>query len=106
MPEAEQRVLVTDDSPDVPNTTSDFFLQQVLARAAHVTAARRCELTDELIGQAFHNRAQWEPEIRLMDRIGSTFGMFSPRSLAELEQQTTTLPQVSEQLRTYARALE
>jgi len=102
MPEAEQRVLVTDDSPDVPNTTSDFFLEQVLARAAKRDGRPQLELTDELIGQAFHNRAQWEREIRLMDRIGSTFGMFSPRSLAELEQQTTTLPQVSKQLRTYA----
>ena len=38
-----------------------------------------------------------------MDRIGGTFGMFSPRSLSELELQTMMLPQVSEQLRTYAR---
>src|SRR5262249_14603112 len=34
MPEAERRLLVTDDSPDVPNTTSDFYLQQMLTRAA------------------------------------------------------------------------
>ena len=102
MPEAEQRVLVTDDSPDVPNTTSDFYLRQLLARAADHSGRSSAELTDELIGEAFRNRAQWEQQIRLMDRIGSTFGMFSPRSLTELDQQTTTLPQVSKQLRTYA----
>ena len=34
MPEAERRVLVSDDSPDVPNTTSDFYLQQLLAAQA------------------------------------------------------------------------
>jgi thiol-disulfide isomerase/thioredoxin len=102
LPEAEKRVLITDDSPDVPNTTSDFYLQQLLARAAQEAGRQPRELNDELIADAFRNRAQWEPEIRLMDRIGSTFGMFSPRSLAELDQQTTTLPQVSAQLRTYA----
>jgi len=102
MPEAHKRVLATDDSPDVPNTTSDFFLQQLLAREAEQSGRTQTEAADEMVGHAFHTRAQWEPEIRLMDRIGSTFGMFSPRSLSELDLQTRMLPQVSEQLRTYA----
>jgi thiol-disulfide isomerase/thioredoxin len=102
MPEAQMRVLVTDDSPDVPNTTSDFYLQQLLAAEAQRTQQTPTEVADRYINQAFRNRAQWEPEIRLLDRIGSTFGMFSPRSLSELDLQTRILPQVSEQLRTYA----
>jgi len=102
MPEAQMRVLVTDDSPDVPNTTSDFYLQQLLAAEAQRTNQTPTEVADRYINQAFRNRAQWEPEIRLLDRIGSTFGMFSPRSLSELDLQTRILPQVSEQLRTYA----
>jgi thiol-disulfide isomerase/thioredoxin len=102
LPEAENRVLATDDSPDVPNTTSDFLLEQLIAREAERTQQSPTIVSDELIAVAFKDRGQWEAEIRRLDRIGSTFGMFSPRSLAELEQQTTTLPQVSEQLRTYA----
>jgi thiol-disulfide isomerase/thioredoxin len=102
MPEAERRVLVTDDSPDVPNTTSDFFLQQILARDAARTGQSPDAVADQLIATAFRNRGQWEPEIRELDRIGATFGMFSPRSLSELELQTKMLPQVSDQLRTYA----
>lgn len=102
MPEAQQRVLVTDDSPDVPNTTSDFYLQQLLAADALQRHQTPTEVADAYINQAFRHRAQWEPEIRLLDRIGTTFGMFSPRSLAELDLQTRILPQVSEQLRTYA----
>lgn len=102
MPQAENRVLLTDDSPDVPNTSADFFLEQLIAAEATRTQRPPTAVADELIAFAFKNRGQWEPEIRLMDRIGATFGMFSPRSLAELEQQTTVLPQVSEQLRTYA----
>lgn len=103
MSEADVRVTVTDDSPDVPNTTSDFYLQQLLLREATQSGRKPTEVTDELVGSAFRVRAQWEPQIRLMDRIGGTFGMFSPRSLSELELQTMMLPQVSEQLRTYAR---
>jgi thiol-disulfide isomerase/thioredoxin len=103
MPEADRRVAVTDDSPDVPNTTSDFYLQQLLAREAAKSERQPIELTDELVGEAFRARAHWEPQIRQMDRIGGAFGMFSPRSLSELELQTMMLPRVSEQLRTYAR---
>lgn len=102
MPEAERRVLVSDDSPDVPNTTSDFFLQQLLAAQAQREGKPVTDVADAYINQAFRERARWEPEIRLLDRVGSTFGMFSPRSLGELDLQTRILPQVSDQLRTYA----
>lgn len=102
MPEAQQRVLVSDDTPDVPNTTSDFYLQQLLAADAQRQNQSPTDVADAYINQAFRDRARWEPEIRLLDRVGSTFGMFSPRSLAELDLQTRILPQVSEQLRTYA----
>jgi thiol-disulfide isomerase/thioredoxin len=102
MPEAQSRVLVTDDTPDVPNTTSDFYLQQLLDADAQRQGKTPTEVADAYINAAFRNRARWEPEIRLLDRVGSTFGMFSPRSLGELELQTRVLPQVSEQLRTYA----
>src|SRR5206468_9323884 len=48
--------------------------------------------------------AVWEPQIRLLDRIGQAFGIFSPRSLAELEDQATRLPQVTEQFQSYSNA--
>lgn len=102
MPEAAERVQITDDSPDVPHATSDFYLQQLVARAAAERGEDPQVVADELVGRAFRERARWEPEIRQMDRIGRTFGMFSPRSPSELELQTKMLPQVSAQLRTYA----
>jgi hypothetical protein len=102
MPEAERRVLVSDDSPDVPNTTSDFYLEQLLEADAKRQDKPFTQVADAYINEAFRDRARWEPEIRLLDRVGATFGMFSPRSLGELELQTRILPQVSEQLRTYA----
>ena len=102
LPEAHRRVLVTDDSPDVPNTTSDFYLQRLITRQAKAEERSPTAVADGYVATAFKNRAQWELEIRQLDRVGATFGMFSPRSLAELEQQTELLPQVSQQLRTYA----
>lgn len=100
--QAHRRVLVTDDSPDVPNTTVDFFLSGILDRAADAAGESHTEFADAMIADAWEHKGDWEPEIRLLDRIGQTFGFFSPRSLAELHQQAEILPAVSRQLRTYA----
>jgi len=99
-PEAEDRVLVTDDSPDVPNSTSDFFLEETLHEAAGSEDFN--SFVDSLLARAFVDRARWEPQIRLLDRIATTYGVFSPRSLAELEEKTEQLPELSDRLRTYA----
>jgi len=101
-PEAQRRVLVTDDTPDVPFTTSDFYLQRLLRNAAQTSGRDISPFTDELLAEAWRNRAAWEPDIRLLDRIGRTFGTFSPRSLAELDAQAKTLPELSSRLHTYA----
>ncbi len=101
-PEAERRVLVTDDTPDVPFVTSDFYLQHLLSDAAQSAKSDLSPFTDALLAEAWRNRAAWEPDIRLLDRIGHAFGTFSPRSLAELDAQTKTLPELSQRLRTYA----
>ncbi len=100
--EAHRRVLVTDDSPDVPHTSADFFLTRLLEAEAARRDVSLNALADELIAEAWTHKADWEPEIRLIDRIGQTFGTFSPRSLAELEKQSAVLPAVSAQLRTYS----
>jgi thiol-disulfide isomerase/thioredoxin len=100
--EAQRRVLVTDDTPDVPHTTTDFWLEQRLRAAASAEGRDFTSLVDGLLDQAWQDRGAWEPEIRLLDRIGHTFGSFSPRSLAELGQHAETLPEFSSRLATYA----
>jgi thiol-disulfide isomerase/thioredoxin len=100
--EAHLRTLVTDNSPDVPHTTADFYLDRLLERYAAAQELETTAVADELIATAWKHKGDWEPEIRLLDRIGQTFGFFSPRSLAELERQADALPAVSRQLRTYA----
>ncbi len=101
-PSAEQRVLVTDDSPDVPHASSDFFLAHLLEHQAATEGRELRPVVDELLAEAWRDRGAWEPEIRLLDRIGHTFGSFSPRSLAELDEQAKVLPEFSQRLSTYA----
>src|SRR5262249_52732090 len=94
----------TDRTPDVPIRTSDEFLTGLLARAAKAAGQEPTPFTDDLLREAWRDKASWEPEIRLLDRIGQAFGMFSPRSLGELEEQTKSLPDISSGLKDYSRA--
>ena len=108
--EANRRVLVTDDTPDVPHTSSDFFLDRLLHEKAQEAGEDPNRYIDELLAEAWKTRSAWEPDIRLLDRIGLAFGSFSARSLAELDEQSRTVPELSRQLDLYAqrwkRALE
>jgi thiol-disulfide isomerase/thioredoxin len=99
---AHRRSLVTDDTPDVPNTTRDFQLARWLRAEARDAGVKPEELVDRWMRQAWKDRASWEPEIRLLDQISHAFGLFSPRSLAEFEAEAEALPALSEQLDTYA----
>ncbi len=97
---AQEHVLVFDDSPDVPHVSSDVYLRRLLEE--HAAGRDLEEVADEYLEIAWRDRGEWEHDIRLLDRIGQAYGVFSPRSLAELRQQTDVLPKVSKQLSTYA----
>ena len=101
-PEANRRVLVTDSTPDVPHTSTDFFFNQLLHQKASQAGVDQSRYTDDLLAEAWQNRAAWEADIRLLDRIGLAFGSFSARSLAELDEQSRALPELSKQLDLYA----
>lgn len=102
LPEANRRVLVTDSTPDVPHTSSDFFLDRLLHTKAQETGEDPNRYIDDQLAEAWKNRSSLEPDIRLLDRIGLAFGSFSARSLAELDEQSRTLPELSKQLDLYA----
>ena len=105
-PEAHRRVLVTDQTPDVPLQTSDIYLEKLLDGAARARGKDLDTLTDELLMRAWHDRSAWEPDIRLLDRIGQAFGSFSPRSVAELQAHARLLPDSSAQFAAYGKAWE
>jgi thiol-disulfide isomerase/thioredoxin len=101
-PAAHDTVLVTDRTPDVPLRTSDLYLEDLLRRSAQRKGQTLPAAVDALLSEAWRDKAAWEPEIRLLDRIAHAVGYFSPRSLAELDAQSTLLPDVSDKLKTYA----
>ena len=99
--DAHWRTLVNDSSPDVPIRTSDLYLQRLIEQEAAILDATPDELVDALLVEAWAERESWEPEIRLLDRIGDAYGTFSPRNLAELNAQGGNLPEISGEIKTY-----
>lgn len=98
---AHREVLVTDTTPDVPLRTSDVYLERVLREEAVLREVELETLVDELLGEAMYDRGRWEPEIRLLDRLGAMYGTFSPRTLAELKESVDGLQTLSDELDTY-----
>jgi thiol-disulfide isomerase/thioredoxin len=101
---AHLRVLQHDMTPDVPLRTSDFFIEELLRKKAAEEGKTYAALVDGLLAEAWKHKGAWEPEIRLLDAIGARFGIFSPRALAEIEEQTARLSDVSQQLDTHGKA--
>jgi thiol-disulfide isomerase/thioredoxin len=99
--DAHDAVLLLDTSPDVPLRTSDLYLERLLSREAEASGKPFDDLVDEKLALAWKDRAHWEPEIRLMDRIGEVYGFPSPRTLAELKPRLTALQSLSRELETY-----
>lgn len=107
MSEAHREVLLSDDTPDVPLRTSDVYLEGLLREEAGRRGIPLSRLVDSLLAQEGRQPAvNWEPQIRLLDSIGNTFGAFSPRRLAELQELEESLPDLSEQANTYAERWE
>jgi hypothetical protein len=100
--EAQADVLVRDDAPDVPLRTSDVYLERIVSAEAAARGMDADTLTDALLAEAWRHRSSWEPEIRLLDRIGDAFGTLSPRSLAEVRAGEAELAPLAEKMKTYA----
>jgi thiol-disulfide isomerase/thioredoxin len=95
--------LVTDSTPDVPLRTSDVYLERLISEGAAARGLEFNGMADLLLAQAWRDRTAWEPQIRLLDRIGNAFGVFSPRSFGELEDYSQQLPELIQKMKTYAR---
>jgi thiol-disulfide isomerase/thioredoxin len=94
-------VLLLDTSPDVPIRTSDLFLERLLSREAESSGKTLDALVDLKLTSAWKHRERWEPQIRLMDRLGEVYGFPSPRTLAELKPRLEALQALSTELETY-----
>ena len=99
--DAHDDVLVGDGSPDVPIRTSDVYLERLFVNESSRSGVATETLVDEQLRLAWKNRARFESEIRLLDRIGDVYGTFSPRTLAELSPRIEELQALSKELDTY-----
>ncbi|MDX2020701.1 MAG: redoxin domain-containing protein [Deltaproteobacteria bacterium] len=95
---AHTDTLVNDDSPDVPLRTSDVFLLDLLESHAKKTNADFDDGIDAWLQKAWRDKARFEPDIRLLDAIGRSYGLFSPRSQKELAGPEQQLQEAQEQL--------
>ncbi len=100
--QAHTEVLWSDTTPDKPRSTSDAYLARLLSDEARARGIERDELADSLLAAAWRHAAAWEPEIRLLDGIGSAFGTFSPRSLRELKAREQDVARRVEEAKTYS----
>lgn len=103
-PAAQAHALVTDRTPDVPLRTSDVQLERLVEQAARSSGQPLDAYADELLREAWRDPTRYEPEIRLLDRMGQSFGFASPRSLAEVEGRLERLPKVADTIGTHAGA--
>ncbi len=100
---AHTEVLVTDTTPDVPLRTSDAYVESIVAAEAAARGESLEAATDRWLEISWRDRGAWEPQIRLLDRLGDAYGAFSPRSLAEIETYADALPDLIEQMNAYAK---
>ncbi len=101
---AHDEVLVADATPDVPLRSSDVYLGDLLRGVADAEGRELAAVVDELLDEAWRARSAWEPDIRRLDRIGAAFGVFSPRSLRELDEQSERIDGMVDQLKTHGKA--
>ncbi len=101
--EAHWQVIETDATPDIPLATSDLYLLRTLEAAATAANLELDAFADLLLEEAWRDRARWEPEIRLLDRLGDAYGTFSPRSLAEMAGYVADLEALREEIATYTK---
>jgi len=102
--DAHREVLVTDRTPDVPLRASDSYLESILISRAAALDIEPDDLVDQWLQKAWKNKQDWEPDIRLLDRMGESFGYFSPRFLSELNMYSDKLDAVGKQLESYETA--
>jgi thiol-disulfide isomerase/thioredoxin len=102
--DAHRYTLVGDRTPDVPLRSSDLWLQEMLLKIADSGRFDPIALIDALLAKAWENPAAWEPEIRLLDRIGQTYGFASPRTLRDMEDVARRLSHVQTQIESFTDA--
>jgi hypothetical protein len=102
---AHDRVLLSDQSPDVPLRSSDVFLDEILLRAARARRADENKFVDETLAKAWAGKGFAESRERA-DRLAVQYGLPRLReyTLAEINQRGDELAVFLDGLEAHAKA--
>jgi hypothetical protein len=101
--EAHDRVLVADRTPDVPNRTSDHYLEELVRREAETRGLAVDRVTQELLDLAWEDEARFAHEVLLLEEIRDAFGLSETASVGTLAKNRSLLAQLHSRLSTYGR---
>ena len=102
---AHDRVVLSDQSPDVPLRTSDVFLDEILLRAAHAQRADENKFVDQTLAKAWAGKGFAKSRERA-DRLAVEYGLPRLReyTLAEINQRGDELAAFLDGLEAHAKA--
>jgi hypothetical protein len=102
---AHDRVLLSDQSPDVPLRSSEVFLDEILLRAAHVQRTDENEFVDQILGKAWAGQG-FAVERDRTDRLAAEYGLprLREHTLAEINQRGDELSAFLDGLEAHAKA--
>ena len=103
-PRSHRYVLASDHTPDVPLRTTDVFLYEWLEKGAAAKRVDVADYADALLAEAWRDKHSFEADIRLLDRVGQSYGFASPRSLAEVDKQLDQIGKVTDTIEEHAGA--
>jgi hypothetical protein len=101
--EAHDRVLVADRTPDVPNRTSDHYLEELVRREAEKRGLAVDRVTQELLDLAWDDESRFAHEVLLLEEVRDVFGLTETVSVGTLASHRPLLAQLHSRLSTYER---
>lgn len=98
---AHLRVLTGDRTPNVPQRTSDAYLQRLLHRAANERGVPIGKLADRLLGRAWKQPGRWQWQRTVLDALSRRVGVAPVRSLRHLQSLEIEVRRVRNRCRTF-----
>ncbi len=89
--QSHEEIAVTDDAPDVPLRSSDFYLLDRLEAEASARNMGTMELADELLQRALENPVNYAQDLMALDALAASYDMHSPRSVATVQAENDRL---------------
>jgi hypothetical protein len=101
---AQERVLFSDQSPDVPLRSSDAFLDEILLQAARDKRVDDNQFVDDLLAKAWKEDDTTRERNRI-DRLTAEFGLpaLRDRTMAEITQRSDELANLLDRLDGYSK---